>query len=443
VTETTMTPLVGVALLIAIVLILTQRREKSITVFLLCCYTIPLGQVLVLGPLHFTAMRILIIAGLIRRATERASSSGGKFPGGFNPIDRMVVLWSVSASVVLTLQWMNVGMLIHELGDFLDGLGGYLVFRSLIPDSETIQRTVKVLATICIIQGACMINEQISHVNIFGYLGGAPIWVAVRDGKIRSAGIMGALYAGTFGGVLIPLFLWLWTKGQSRMLAGAGLVMATAMAITANSSTPLLAYAGSFLGLAFWPLRKQMRLVRWGIVGLLVSLHLTMKAPVWALINHIDLTGSSSGYHRFMLMDNCIRHFSDWWLLGYKYYDAWGWDMWDLCNQFVVCALTGGLLTLVCYISVFSRSFGALGNARKAVDADRGREWLLWCLGSTLFATVTAQFGINFMAQMLMCLFPILACISVATFEAMRPVEAKVEMPDDSHLVSVPDLIGP
>jgi hypothetical protein len=55
------------------------------------------------------------------------------------------------------------------------------------------------------------------------------------------------------------------------------------MAITSNSSTSLLALAGSVVGLAFWPLRKQMRLVRWALAATLVSLHLAMKAPVWAL----------------------------------------------------------------------------------------------------------------------------------------------------------------
>ena len=83
-----------------------------------------------------------------------------------------------------------------------------------------------------------------------------------------------------------------------------------------------------------------------------------------------------------MLVDNCIRHFSDWWLLGYKYYNMWGWACGILCNQFVDVALKGGLLTLVCYIAIFSRSFGAIGTARKQVNGDRGQEWLLWCLGS-------------------------------------------------------------
>ena len=178
---------------------------------------------------------------------------------------------------------------------------------------------------------------------------------------------------------------------------------------------------GSLVGLAFWPSAQADAPGSLGIASLtLVALHLVMNAPVWSLIARIDLTGSSSGYHRYMLVDNCIRHFSDWWLLGYKYYDTWGWDMWDLCNQFVVVALTGGLLTLVFYIAIFKRSFGAIGTARKQVNGDRAQEWLLWCLGVDLFANVVAHFGINYMAQLMMSLFPLLACISVATFEAKQ-----------------------
>ena len=76
---------------------------------------------------------------------------------------------------------------------------------------------------------------------------------------------MGCLYAGVFAGVLIPLFLWLWTEGKSRMVACAGLAGATAMVFTSNSSTSWMALRGSLVGLGFWPLRKQMRLVRWGL----------------------------------------------------------------------------------------------------------------------------------------------------------------------------------
>jgi hypothetical protein len=436
--ETMLNPLVAVAMLIAIVLILTTPRNKGITPFLLACFSIPLGQVVVLGGLHFTVLRILIIAGLLRRATLAGSSAGGKFPGGFNPVDRMAVLWTVSLLTILSLQWMDMQAFIHNLGDFLDCLGGYLVVRFFIPDGEAIRRAIKTLAVVCVIQGIFMINEQISRVNAFGFLGGASVWVTVRDGKVRSEGVMGCISAGAFAGALIPVFLSLSTERKYRMVTYAGLAGAAAMVITSNASTSLLALAASLLGLAFWPLRKKMRLIRWGLVLTLVALHLVMKAPVWALIARVDLTGSSSGFHRYMLVDNCIRHFSDWWLLGYKYYDRWGWDMWDLCNQFVVQALTGGVVTLVAYIAIFSRSFGAIGRARKQVEGDRGREWFIWCLGATLFSIVVAHFGINYPAMMEMGLFTFWATISTATYEATRPAEVKVEIPDDSHLAPVP-----
>jgi hypothetical protein len=440
--ETMLHPLVAIWLLIAILLVLTRPRGQALVIFLVSCFTIPVGQVVVLGSLHFTVLRILIVAGLIRRASSGDSSARGKFPGGFNGVDQMVVLWTLSMLVILSLQWMNMQALIHNLGDFLDAVGGYLVVRFLIPDGEAIKRTIKTLAWVCVIQGACMINEQIIHQNVFGYLGGVPLAIIVRDGKIRSGGVMGYLYAGVFAGVLIPMFIWLWTAGKSRIAACAGFAGATAMVITSNSSTSWMAIAGSAVGLAFWPLRKQMRLVRW-IVGLtLVALHLSMHGPVWSLIARVDLTGSSSSYHRYYLLDNCIRHFSDWWLLGYKYYNNWGWSMWDLCNQFVVVALLGGLTSLIFYVTIFIRTFGAVGKARKMVSGQRKREWLLWCLGADLFANMVAHFGINYMAQMMMSFFPLLACISVAAFEARQPASRATNAPEGTGSVAAPVAAG-
>ncbi len=338
--ETILHPLAAVVMLISVVLILMLPRNKVIVPFLLSFFIIPLGQVIVFGGLHFPVLRILILAGLARVIAHRGLSSEGTFPGGFNAVDTVVVLWTVSALVVISLQWMELQPFIKFVGDFLDAFGGYVVARFLIPDLEALRRAVKVLALVCMIQGVCMLSEQFIHHNVFDFLGAnSP---TIREGHLRSEGALGTLYGGAFGGVLIPLFLWLWTEKKSRLAACTGLIGATLMVFASYASTSWLAYGAGLLGLAFWPLRNQMRLVRWGIVAMLIGLHLVMHGPVWSLIEHIDVTGGSSSYHRYMLVDNCIRHFSDWWLLGYKNYGSWGFDMWDLCNQFVVAALTGG-----------------------------------------------------------------------------------------------------
>jgi hypothetical protein len=434
--ETVLHPLAAVWMFIAIVLILTLPRNRVIVPFLLSFFTIPLGQVIVLGGLHFPVLRILILVGLARVIAHRTSSSEGAFPGGFNALDTVVVLWAVSALVVVSLQWMEPRAFIKFGGDFLDALGGYVVARFLIRDVEALRRTVKVLAFVCAIQGVCMLAEQFTNQNVFSVFGAYP--PEMREGHIRAQGVMGSLYGGSFAGVLIPLFLWLWTENKSRMAACLGLGGATLMVFASHASTSWLAYGMGLVGLAFWPLRKQMRLVRWGIVAMLVGLHLVMHGPVWSLIEHVDVTGGSSSYHRYMLVDNCIRHFSDWWLLGYKNYGSWGFDMWDLCNQFVVAALTGGLITLVLFIMIYSRSFGAIGEARKQVSGEHKQEWLLWCLGAVMFANVVASFGINYMVQLQTALFALLACISVATFAAKQAAIQEVESTNELLLASAP-----
>jgi hypothetical protein len=413
--ESTIHPLIAVYLLLAMVLVVCLPRRMAIAPFLFVFFTIPIGQVVVLGPFHFTALRFLILAGLARRVFSRRLPSDR-----FGWIDWAVVLWSISAAVCACLEWKETGELVRQTGGLLDTLGGFLVVRYLIPDGETVRRTVKTLAAICTVFAMTMVLEQVKHINVFGLLGGMPTDVAVRNGQIRSGATLGYLYAGAFAGVLIPLFVWLWKQEKSRLAAGAGFIAATVMVITTHSSTSLLALGGSIFGLAFWPLRNRMRIIRWGLVCILIVLHMVMKAPVWALIQRIDLTGSSSGSQRYLLVDMTIRHFTDWWLLGTKAYVDWGFSTWDLCNQFVAVALTGGLLTLILYIAIFQRGFSLIGTARKLVVGDREKEWFVWCLGASLFATVVAHFGINYMAQLIVSFFTLIVCIIVTTFEVRQ-----------------------
>jgi hypothetical protein len=414
---TVLHPLVAVAMVLAIVLILCLPRKYVIAPAFFALFLIPKGQVIVVAGLHLNVFRIIILAGLARWAASRRSSP---LAGGFNFMDRVVTLWAFSYLIIYSLQWMETQALIKALGDFLDALGGYFVVRFLIQDREDVQRTIRVLAAVAIVNAACMLNEQRTGENIFGLLSGIP-GDSVRDGKIRSQGSFAVfITAGTFGATLLPLLVWLWSDAKSKMISLLGIVGATIMSITCFSSTTLIAYAAGIVGLCFWPIRSQMRLVRWGIVAMLVGLHLVMHGPVWSLLEHIDLTGSSSSYHRYMLIDNFIRHFGDWWLLGTRNYGSWGWEMWDTSNQYVAYGLSGGLLTFILFISIITKGFANLGSARKLAKGNRSEEWFLWCLGAALFSHVVVFFGIGYFDQVQFAWSALLAIISVAVFEAKR-----------------------
>jgi hypothetical protein len=259
-----------------------------------------------------------------------------------------------------------------------------------------------------------MVYEHYFLINPFGtYLGGAPIAPEIRNGVARAQATFGhSILAGCFGGTLIPLFVWLW-KRKDRVSAVAGVTGATLMVLTANSSTPVLAYVAGLLGLLLWPVRRSMKAVRWGIVITLLGLAIGMNAPVWFVIAHINVVGGSGGYDRAFLIDTCIRHFKDWWLIGTNQNGNWGYDMWDLSNQFVAEAEMGGLLSVICFIAIIAKCFGRLGAARKR--AKPKQQWLFWCLGSVMLAHIFAYFGVAYWDETQIWWFAFLAMICAVT----------------------------
>jgi hypothetical protein len=419
--DTLLHPLVAAVVLLIIILILCLRRRHVIFPLLLGLLFIPKGQVIVLLSLHFTMARILILAGLVRCVRFRPAVART-----FNSIDRLFALLNLSLLLIFSVQWMEGRAFVKAFADFLDALGGYFLLRFLIRDTDDVRRALKSLAIVAIIMAVFMVNEQITGRNLFVFLGGVPQNV-VRGGHVRSQGTFEVfITAGTFGATLAPLLVWLWSDARSRIVAFLGLVGASVMTITCYASTTLISYAAGVLALCIWPLRKRMQLLRVGLVAALVGLHLVMNGPVWSLIEKVDLTGSSTSYHRYMLIDNFIRHFGDWWLLGFRDYQNWGWDMWDLSNQYVANGLTGGLLSLALFIALIVLCFARLGTARKRVAGDHREEWFLWCLGSALFAHVVAYFGIGYFDQLQFSWYTLLAIISCATAAS---VQSRVNRP--------------
>ena len=194
------------------------------------------------------------------------------------------------------------------------------------------------------------------------------------------------------------------------------------MMLTTASSTPVLAYVAGVGSLFLWPIRRSMRVVRWGIVLTIASFAVVMKAPVWFIVAHVNVIGGSGGYDRAYLIDVFIRHFKDWWLIGTNQTGNWGYDMWDLSNQFVAEGETGGLLTFICFIAMISRSFSRLGRMRNQVGPNQG--WLCWSLGAVMVAHIFAYFGVSYWDQTRIWWWACLAMIS-ATTVALQPVRAK------------------
>ena len=410
--ETLLHPAVLAALLIAIPAILFLRRKYALAPVLLLAFLVPLGQQVVVGGVHITVLRIVILTGLIRMVSSK--------PGKLDTLDKLFLLWACIRAVAFLLLFTEMAALINQFGFLWDTVGGFLLLRFLVQGEEDVERLIRVLALISIILATCMFYERIWDVNVFGYLGGISIAPTVREGALRAQGPFAhALLAGTFGATLLPLFVWLWTTRTSRIIAASGLVASTAITVLSASSSPIIAYAAAVFAICLWPLRNYLRIFRWGFVIALTAIALVMKAPVWFLIARVDLIGGSSGYHRAMLIDQFLRHFSDWWLFGTNANGTWGWDLWDTCNQYVTEGESGGLATLICFVALISCAFTRLGRARRTEAGNLTREWYFWSLGAALFAHVVAFWGIAYFDQTRMLWFAMLATVVAATAPAM------------------------
>lgn len=441
VSESVFNPVVLGVVLLAGIVVYTGTRKRALVAFLAPAVLIPTDQVLVIGALHFPMLRVLILFGLARIIREKMGSKSGIFTGGVNGIDKAILVLGIFAAVNGVLLFPESGTFVFEVGNLLTAFGSYFLLRHVIRDWDDVKVALRVLAYSAVAVAILMIVEQVTGKNpYYAALGGAnaSTWgsVAVREGKLRATGCFGQpILAGTFGGIVMPLFVGWWrSERKDRVLSMLGILSATSIAFTANSSTALFAFIGGIVGLLFWPMRNRMRIVRWGAALTVIGLHLVMKAPVWHLISRVSLTQGSDSEHRYQLVNQCILHFSDWWMIGTKSYASWGWDLWDLGNQYVAIADQSGLIPLLAFLAIFVFGFKYLGIARIRFQGDRRRQFFIWSFGASLMANVVGFFGISYFDQTIVVWYGILALIGAIYLQ--RPVqrEQKTQAAEASEL---------
>jgi len=426
---TSILPLTMAALVVAVLATLFFPRKYIFVPMVMISLLIPVGQVWMVGSFHFSVTRILLAAAWARVLIQRGKE-GRDAKIRMNGIDKAIIGYALVSILTYSLQWEQSAAFFAQVGKSFTTLGLYFFFRFCIRGQEDVERAIRTLMVVASVVGILMINEQVTGRNVLSIFGGVPEFTAMRTGYLRSQGPFEVyLTAGAFGASLLPLFLSMWKRNGAHLLAGVGLCAAVAITVTSKTSTATSALAGALAAMALWFVRDNMQLVRWGIVTLLTGLHLVMKAPVWSLIQRVDLVGGSTGWHRFKIVDNCIRNFFEWWLVGNHNYmnrEGGGDDMWDLANQYVLTAETFGLLSLIFFVATLVYAFKYLGRARLAAGSDTAKAWFLWLVGATLFANMVAFMGISYFDQTEVYWYLFMAIVVAAT----APVIAGETVPE-------------
>jgi hypothetical protein len=428
--ETMLHPAVAAALILAALLVLVLPRKYIIAPLLAAAFLIPSSQVIVVGSAHFGMLRVLIFVAWIRVLGAKFFSRTKIFSGGVNTLDKIFISLAVFTAIDFVLLWLDTGALLNQLGVMYSVLGVYFLLRFLIRDEEDVIRATHVFACLAVVIAGLMVTEQVTGRSPYAFIGlgsGLKSLIERGDHPRSMAAFAHPILAGTFGAVLMPLFIAIWLKHKkSGSIMLIGIAASIVITIASYSSTPVLVVFAALIGFAMWPLRNGMQWVRRGIALVLLGLHLVMKAPVWALIQRMDLIGGSSGYHRYMLVDLFIRRFGDWWMLGVRDNTTWGWDMWDLANQYVSIGEGAGIIPFVLFIALLVYGFKFLGRARKAPATDRQSERFYWAMSVTLFGFCVAFFGIDLFDQTLVVWYAFLAMISATAGVLLNTAPAMV-----------------
>jgi hypothetical protein len=385
------------------------------------------GQVLEIGPAHFTVVRILVTVG-----TLRVLLKGEQLANGINQVDRWLVLWAVF--LIASSIFHTSDAWVFRIGLMWSEMGCYFLFRIFIQDAEDIELIFKTLCVVLVPIAVLMLLEKAIGKNFFAvFLGGIDETPTFRNGHFRAQGPFDhPILAGVVGATCFPMALYLWKS--HRKYALLGLFSAGGTIFASTSSGPIMMLLFILFGLTLWKVREHLRSIRWLAITAVILLDAVMKDPVYFLMARIDISGGSTGYHRAQLIRSSIEHLDEWWSAGTDYTRHWmatgiyaNTNHTDITNHLLGIGVMGGLPAMFLFIMVLVTGFGKVGKTlRENKNASMEQQFLIWTLGAILFGHVWNFWTISLFDQSVVFLYLILAGISAV--QIAKPFTVDVEV---------------
>jgi hypothetical protein len=397
-----------IGLVLAVATLAVPRRYFLLPYVVAACM-IPTDQRIIVMSLNLTVLRILVVAGILRMFIR-----GEIISVKWNVFDKIFFAWLICRSIVFVLLWADMQAIINRSGVVFDGMGLYWLFRQNIRSWNDVQQTVMLFACAAIVLTPLIALEWSTGRNPFSAIG--LVATSEREGRYRCQGAFPhSLMMGLFWATLAPVFIGLAVADRRKYLYYAATIAAVFMIISTASSTPVVTLIEILLLLALFSYRKYGRQIVYGLCVLLVMLHMFMNAPVWHLIARVNVVGGSTGYHRFHLIDQAIKNFGEWAILGTKNTAHWGWGLEDVTNQYILEGVRGGMISMILFVILVVmtvRIFGAYSLRPMPFKW----QWFIWCLCAAMLGHCLSFIGVAYFGQIMMLLYLMFA-IAGLTYE--------------------------
>ncbi|MEC9232496.1 MAG: hypothetical protein VX403_01140 [Planctomycetota bacterium] len=370
-------PLALLVLGVSVIWMFAAPRGRAIWSILVIACFIPVAQRIAIVELDFNFLRIIGVCALLRLLLY-----GELRTIRIQLADRLMIAL-VGTVVVLSLLRGGAGEAITQAGAGLSFFTRYWAGRGLVRTSEDVRQLMIAVGVVAVPVALFMTIEQLTGRNNFSVFGGVDTYTILRAGKLRAQGAFcHPIIAGVFFACLLPVSVGIILSRARRtaVLLGGWVPIGLGMVVVVmtNSSTPIAGVLIGLLGWSVFRLRRNFGICIGALLVLGLAAHFASSRGLHGVVfNRVDFTGSSTGYHRYLLVDGMLKNVSSWALLGDSD-PGYNQSFQDQTNMYVITALTGGLLALGIQVALVVAAFR---SAAAGIRSSATRDGLLTCYG--------------------------------------------------------------
>lgn len=405
------------SIFLSLFLVLSPRRLFFFPFVAAACFA-PMNQRLILFNLDFTLLRILILIGLLRLTIK-----GETRDIHWNKFDKLILSWGVVGSLIYSVQQSTADATINRAGLLFDSLGMYWLFRQILHEWEDVLNAIKFFALFAIITAPLIALENLQVTNFFSLFG--PTQGQFHRDRFRAAGSFPHyIMMGSFWASLLPFFYARIKAQKDIYYYWLAIAASLSNVYCSASSTSIFTVVAIIFAWQLYNLRMHGKILFWGACVLLLLLHLIMNAPVWHLLSRIDIFGGSTGYHRYNLVDKFLKNIQEWFFLGTKSTEHWGWGLQDITNQFVLEGVRGGIATLIVFIILTYCAVkipGKLSLNSHTPDA----KWMSWAICVAMLGHFATFWGVSYFGQINMLLT---FCFALVAFSLEKSSASEINL---------------
>ncbi len=369
---------------------------------------LPADIPITIGGLHFYAIRIIAIVSL-GKLWLGSKPPKYKF---FNLIDNLFISYNLIGFIAYVIASVNKSeAFIYTLGETVDTIFVYLVFRYILQSSESIKLAIKTFCYCIIALLPFVVFEYFTSNNLFPILFGSSM-TEIRDGEIRAAATFShAILFGSFSASVFPA-LWSEYKTEKQIKYLLASICCVFYIIACSSSSPIVAFAGVVSLLCLFKWKHHSKKLFFAVILATLFIHFARDAPIWQFLYvRIPLKASSTGWHRYLLVEAALREFSKWWLVGYGDMGAdWHIKYWpyahatftDFTNHYLLLGAKGGVFAMATFIALCYKTVKATGSLALRSKND---QWLWWGLTTMMISHCISFLSVAYFGQITMLLY--------------------------------------